>query len=291
MLQRNVRIILTISAAIQCVTKIQRVWLIILLLFGVLAASTFAQRGGRGWRGRSIPDRSTFPTWDNKVGFDRDVFTFARIRYTPNYHRGWDADYPDADWNLSLRLQQMTSLQVNPNPVVIELTDPTLYDYPFIFLSAPYSVIYTDAEAVALRRYLLNGGFMMCDEFWGTIQWAHFYKQMKRVLPECEPRELPLSHEIFHNVYNFKEFPQATAIHFWQQGFTYHPVAGTEHDHSPHFYGLFDKSDRMMVLLCHNNDLCDGWEREGEVREFFERFSVKCSFPMGINIITYAMTH
>ena len=271
--------------------KSPRAWLSMFLILMLLITSGFAQRGGRGWRGRSVPDRSEFPTWENKPGFERDVFTFARIRYTPHYHRGWDADYPDADWNLSLRLQQMTSLQVNPNSVVIELTDPSLYDYPFIFLSAPYSIIYTDAEAAALRRYLLNGGFMMCDEFWGTIQWAHFYQQMKRVLPECEPRELSLSHEIFHNVYDFKEFPQATAIHFWQQGFTYHPVAGTERDHSPHFYGLFDKDDRMMVLLCHNNDLCDGWEREGEDREFFERFSVKCSFPMGINIITYAMTH
>jgi Domain of unknown function (DUF4159) len=262
-----------------------------LILSMLVAATVYAQRGGRGWRGSAVPDRSEFPTWEIQSDFERDVFTFARIRYTPYYHRGWDADYPDADWNLSLRLQQMTSLQVNPNSVVIELTDPSLYDYPFVFMSAPYSVIYTESEVVALRRYLLNGGFLMCDEFWGTIQWAHFYQQMKRVLPECEPRELPLCHEIFHNVYDFKELPQATAIHFWQQGFTYHPVAGTERDHSPHFYGLFDNSDRMMVLLCHNNDLCDGWEREGEDREFFKRFSVKCSFPMGINIITYAMTH
>lgn len=132
---------------------------------------------------------------------------------------------------------------------------------------------------------------MMVDEFWGTVQWEHFYRQMKRVLPECEPKELPIDHEIFHIVYDFNVFPQATAIHFWQQGYTYHPVVGTEGDHSPHFFGMFDKAGRMIVLLCHNNDLCDGWEREGEDKEFFERFSVKCSYPMGVNIITYAMTH
>ena len=131
----------------------------------------------------------------------------------------------------------------------------------------------------------------MVDEFWGTEQWDHFYHQMKRVLPEYEARELSLDHEIFHNVYDFKELPQTTAIHFWRQGYTYHPVAGTELDHSPHFYGLFDSQERMMVLLCHNNDLVDGWEREGEDKEFFERFSVRQSYPMGINIITYAMTH
>lgn len=263
-------------------------WWAIALLVVLGASSLLAQR--RGWR-QPIPDRSEFPSWELKPGFDKDVFTFARIRYTPHYHRGWDADYPDADWNFSLRLQQLTSLQVNPNSVVIELTDPDLFDYPFIFLSAPYSVIFTEPEVEALRRYLLNGGFMMVDEFWGTIQWDHFYRQMKRVFPNYEPRELSIDHEIFHTVYDFDELPQATALHFWQQGYTYHPVAGTELDHQPHFYGLFDDHERMMVLLCHNNDLCDGWEREGEDKEFFQRFSVRCSFPMGINIVTYAMTH
>lgn len=264
---------------------------LILLCIAIGVSTVWAQRGGRSWRPSRIPDRSEFPTWENDRDFAKDVFTFARVRYTPHYFRGWDADYPDADWNLSLRLQQMTSLKVNPNPVVIELTDPSLSDYPFLFLSAPYSVIFTDEEVLALRRHLHRGGFMMVDEFWGTIQWDHFYRQLKRVLPECEPRALSIDHEIFHNVYQFKEFPQATAIHFWQQGYTYHPVPGTERDHAPHFFGLFDRDGRMMVLLCHNNDICDGWEREGEDKEFFERFSVRCSFPMGINIITYAMTH
>lgn len=271
-----------------------RLLLVILIaLAGPGVSTSLAQRSGmgRGWRGQAVPDRSTFPTWPVEPAFANDLFTFARIQYVPHYFRGWDADYPDADWNLSLRLQQLTTLKVNPNSAVIQLTDPRLFDYPFVFLSAPYSVVYSDQEIAALRRYLANGGFMMCDEFWGTVQWSHFYAQMKRVLPDCEPRELTIDHEIFHIVYDFKELPQATAIHFWQQGYTYHPVVGTERDHSPHFFGLFDKSDRMMVLICHNNDLCDGWEREGEDKEFFERFSVRCSYPMGVNIITYAMTH
>jgi hypothetical protein len=180
---------------------------------------------------------------------------------------------------------------VNPDPVVIELTDPALPDYPFLFLSAPRSVIFTPAEAGALRRHLLNGGFMMVDEFWGTHQWTHFARELKKVFPEFKPVELSLDHEIFHIVYSFDKLPQATAIHFWRQGYDYHPVAGTESDHSPHFFGIFDRNERMMMLLCYNNDLVDGWEREGEDREFFERFSVRQSYPMGINIITYAMTH
>jgi hypothetical protein len=253
-------------------------------------------RGGYGWSD-AVPvfDRSEFPNWEVDLSAGQDMFTFVRVKYahSPNESgRSWHADYPDADFYFSWRLQQLTSLQVNPNPMVLELTDPRLNDYPFLFLSAPQSVNFTEEEVKALRRYLLNGGFMMCDEFFGTLQWALFYPQLKRLFPEFEPSELPLSHEIFHNVYNLERFPQVTAIHFWQrQRITYHPVRGTEIDHAPHFFGIRDSAGRMMMLICHNNDIQDGWEREGEDREFFERFSVQQSYPMGINIITYALTH
>ena len=264
------------------------------LSLGFLIAITClvgAQNFGRRWRNRPLPDRSEFPMWENNPEFSDDVFTFARIRYEPHYFRGWNGDYPEADWNISYRLQQLTSLKVNPHPVSLYLTDPNLPRYPFIFIIAPRSVIFTDAEAQALRQYLLNGGFLMVDEFWGNEQWNHFYQQLKRVFPDREPQELSLDHEIFHIVYDFQEKPQAVAIHFWRQGYSYHPVPGIENDPAPHFYGIFDDQGQMMVLLCYNNDLVDGWERETEEIEYFRRYSERCSFPMGINIITYAMTH
>ena len=268
-----------------------RRFIVVALLCATVAESLLlAQRFNRG-RQRPVPDRSGFPMWENHPDYEEDVFTFARIRYTPHYFRGWDGDYPEADWNISYRLQQLTSIKVNPNPAIVELTDPELYNYPFIFIIAPMSVVFTDAEAEALRNYLLNGGFLMVDEFWGKEQWNHFYLQLKRVLPDHEPRELPLEHEIFHNVFNLTEKPQVTAIHFWRQGLKVHPVADIEQDPDPHYYGIFDKKGRMMAILCHNNDLVDGWEREGEDIDFFRQFSEKFSFPMGINIFFYAMTH
>ncbi|MCH5377981.1 MAG: DUF4159 domain-containing protein [Planctomycetes bacterium] len=115
-----------------------------LVTISVVTAQRF-YRGG--YRRAPVPDRSEFPMWQNDSEFAADVFTFARIRYVPHYFRGWDGDYPDADWNISYRLQQLTSLDVNPNPVVLDLTDPDLPDYPFLFLIAPRSVVLTDAEA------------------------------------------------------------------------------------------------------------------------------------------------
>jgi hypothetical protein len=266
----------------------------------LLAAIAMAQPPDRRFGGRrpnpATLDRSQFPMWEVPAKFKDDVFTFVRIKTTPygnrSSNRDWTADYPDADYYFSWRLHQLTTIQVDPNPQVLELTDPRLLDHPFVFLAAPQSVNFSQPEIEALRAYLLNGGFMMCDEFFGTVQWGLFYRQLKRVFPELEPVELDLSHEIFHTVYDFDFVPQVTAIHFWQRyGITYHPVLGTEVDHEPHFFGLHDEHGRMMMLICHNNDLQDGWEREGEDKEFFDLFSVKQSYPMGINIVTYALTH
>ncbi len=92
-------------------------------------------------------------------------------------------DWPDSDLNFSFRLQQLTSLKVNPDPISLQLTDPKLFDYPFLYMIEPGGSNFSEEEVVALRRYLLNGGFMMVDDFWGDYQWENFYEQIKRVFP------------------------------------------------------------------------------------------------------------
>ena len=102
-----------------------------------------------------------------------------------------------------------------------------------------------------------------------------------------------MDHPIFQCVYRLKEKPQVPSIHSWQStGLTYEPYHGGDCQ-TVHFKGIFDDddNDRLMVIICHNTDLGDGWEREGENEEYFHEFSEKKSYPMGINIVTYAMTH
>jgi len=207
--------------------------------------------------------------------------------------RGGDCttDWPDTDPNFSYRLQQLTSLKVNPVPITLKLTDETLFDYPFIYMIEPGALVFSEEEVAALRRYLLNGGFMMVDDFWGDYQYENFYREIKRVFPDREPVELPLSHEIFQCVYRLKEKPQVPGIQFWWPGSNV-----TWEDHGPgsrevHYRGISDDKGRLMVIICQNTDLGDGWEREGEDAEYFHEFSEKKSYPMGINIVTYAMTH
>ena len=263
----------------------------------LLIPAAFAQFGGQfGGRERPLPPRSDFPMWKVDSGFESDTFTFARIKYSSRSGYGWGNrwtnDYPDSDWNFSYRLHQMTTLAVDPDGKVLELTDPELFNYPFVFMNGVGSLDFSDAEAECLRRYLLNGGFMMVDDFWGEEEWANMKRQMKRVFPNREPVDLPLSHPIFHLVYDLKEKPQVPDIRTWRSGSNFeYRHGGPYGDQLPHFQAYHDDHGHIVALLCHNNDLGDGWEREGENHEYFEKFSVPWSYPMGINIITYAMTH
>ncbi|MBW3595783.1 MAG: DUF4159 domain-containing protein, partial [Planctomycetes bacterium] len=198
--------------------------LVLLVFIPVLIAAlgeSWAQRYGR-YRGGWIDpdDRRGVPDWEKDEHFRKDVFTFVRIRYQSGwgYGRGgggWATDFPDSDLNFPFRLQQLTSMRVNPDYKVLELTDPELFDYPFIYLIEPGRMLLSDEEVRGLRRYLLNGGFLMVDDFWGEDEWENLAKELRRVFPDRQPQELPLEHPIFHCVYDLKEKPQVPSIHAW----------------------------------------------------------------------------
>ena len=252
--------------------------------------------GGAGFRPRPLPNRDAFPQWKNAVGFEQDTFTFVRIQYDSYGPFGWwdrwDNDFPDGDWNFSYRLQQMTSLKVNPNGKVLRFSDPELFRYPFVYLAGVQTMRLSEIERQALRRYLLNGGFMMVDDFWSARAWANLLAEMRQVFPDREPTELEVTHPIFHQVYDLDELPQVVDIKTWSDGYTFeHAHGAAEGDHAPHFWAYHDDRGRVVALLCHNNDIGDGWEREGENEAYFREFSEKQSYPLGINVVTYALTH
>lgn len=206
----------------------------------------------------------------------------------------WLTDYPDSELNFSFRLHQLTSMEVNPVPIILELTDPELFNYPFIYIVEPGNLVFLEEEVKNLRRYLLNGGFLMIDDFWGRREWYNIYNQMKRVFPEREPIELTLDHPIFHCVFELKEKPQIPGIN-WAVDLRTDALTGrtTERRDAPfaRYYGIYDDKGRMMVVICRDTDLGDGWEREGMSKTYFHEFSEKKAYPLGINIVFYAMTH
>jgi hypothetical protein len=242
-----------------------------------------------------------FPTWPLSKSLPNDVFTFARLRfdsmsgYGGRGRRGakWLTDYPDADLNFSYRIQQLTSLEVNPKGVIVDIEADQLRHYPFLYMIEPGDIVLTDGEAKVLRDYLMNGGFLMVDDFWGFEEWDTFHRALKQIFPERDAEELDVSHEVFHAVFPLKVKPQipsvGAAMAGRSQGITFEwNKPGSE---EVHYKGVFDDKRRMMVMICHNTDLGDGWEEEGTDPWYFREFSEKYAYPLGINILFYALTH
>ena len=267
--------------------------LVALLVAGVVFAQQRV-RVNRGYEGGGVPDisdRKGVPDWGIDPQFKSDVFTFVRLKWQSyRYSDVWMTDFPDSELNFSFRLQQLTSIKVNPQPKWMEITSDELFDYPFVYMLEVSSLQFSDEEAAALRKYLLNGGFLMVDDFWGKQAWANFEREMKKVFPDRDSVDLPLEHPIFHCVYDLKEKPQVPGLDDARAARgtnrTWERPDATE----AHYRAIFDDKGRMMVIICQNTDLGDAWEREGEEEWFFREFSEKKAYPMGINIVFYAMT-
>lgn len=284
--------------------RIARLWIVgVLVTTAVLAQRRF----GRGWVGedvrtaREVPSNSIgTPNWTNPPAFAKDVFTFVRVRYDPGGRgqgwgggrgAGWGTDLPDSDLNLSFRLQQMTSMRVDPDGRIVRLTDPDLADYPFIYIVEPGGLYLSEPEIVALRKYLLNGGFLMLDDFWGELEWENCERVMRQVFPDRSFFELPLDHPIYHCVFDIRAKHQVPNVGLGAAS-EYHGITWERDDaREVHHRGLVDDRGRLMVIATHNTDNGDGWEREGESDYYFHNFSEKTAYPLGINILFYVMTH
>lgn len=237
--------------------------------------------------------------WENGGSdvFASNVFTFARVRYT-KMRRGyaWSTDFPDSDINFSMRLEELTTVKVNRTDdgriihVVLDLSDDRIFRFPFLYMVEVGNLELSEYEAGRLREYLLRGGFLMVDDFWEEDEWAVWEMQLDKVFPDKETYPIvhvPKTHEIFKGVFLIDEVPQVPSIHAWLNWQADSDRVGAEAT----CRGVFDKDGRLMMVMMHNTDLGDGWEKEGVDYEYFQRFSVKRAYPFGINVVVYAMTH
>jgi len=272
-------------------------------------AQRSGRRGGGGWYGesfippgartaREVESHSTgTPVWTNTPGFERDAFTFTRMKRdhrSYNIGRGdWSTDCPDSDLNLSHRLQQMTSMLVDPDGRLLDIDSPELFNYPWIYMVEVGNLVFRDEEVPIMRKYLLNGGFLMADDFWGPNEWDNFEMEMKRVFPEPEYefKELELAHPLYRMVFPITEKGQVPNVRQGMRSEYDHVTWEREDAREVHHRAITDSKGRIMVLATHNTDNGDGWEHEGLNHYFFKNFSEKYSYPLGINIIVYTMTH
>jgi hypothetical protein len=229
------------------------------------------------------------PPWLKAYRFPQSTFTFVRVKY--GAERGvrsglWATDYPDADLKFAAQLGRITSLDVSEPSRVFCLTDVEIFDYPALYVCEAGGLSFRDDETAALRKYLEGGGFLFGDDFWGEDEWRRVQAQMREVLPNSKPVELPLMHPLFRCVFELTEKPQVPSIHSFMRGRKTERADAVE----AHYWAYFDKEKRMVALFCQNTDLGDGWERAGVDPDYTREVSVAKAFPMGINIVFFALT-
>ena len=254
-------------------------------------------RAGAGYPGTREP-RAGVPEWHIDPAFRPEVFTFVRLQFQSYRRGGFLVDYPGADLNFSYRLEQLTSMKVDPDGRVLGIEDPELVDYPFVFMIDPRNIRISEDEAKALRQYLLGGGFLMIDDFWGNRMWDHLMGELEKVFPNRKWVSLGLDHAIFNRPFKLNEKPQVPSedsAHRQKDSpglrRTWEDEISWEEPQPADYRAFLDDRGRIMILVCWNTDLSDGWEEEAVSPWFFETYAEKYSFPMGINIVFYALTH
>jgi hypothetical protein len=230
-------------------------------------------------------------SFDGKFHYCRAVY-----RRNPRGQGGsWLTDYPLADIDLSIRLSELTKLRVSfdgtgrPNHLIVPLTGEELFRCPIILMQEVGALYFTEDDAARLREYLLKGGFLWVDDFWGSYSWDVWANEVRKVFPPPEYQIVDLTpdHPIYHTMFDLEEVPQIPGIGTFLAGATSERGADSA---EVHVRGIADRNGRVMVFMTHNTDVSDSWEREGEDPEYFRRFSVD-GYRVAVNVILYALTH
>jgi len=265
----------------------------------LLAGLGLAQRGRFGGGFQQADDNEApMPT---KPG----EFHFIRLEYTdlPQFHRRfgfssrdgmgsgwWLVDWPNADNHFTTGVQRLTRIDVG-EPRHLRLTDPNLFDYPWIYATQAAYFDFSDVEIARLREYLMRGGYLVVDDFWGPEQWEIFRRMMDRVLPNKPIADIAQSDSVMHVLYNIQEkdltfIPGSRHLRRGYDGSV--QIVQPEGTH-PAWRSISDDKDHMVVAINYNTDVGDAWEF-ADVPYYPEQMTA-LAYRYGINYIVYSMTH
>jgi hypothetical protein len=275
--------------------------LIMVLLVCLMIPGGFTDGRAETWMADSFKDSpaSRLPESD---------FVFVRGKYT-NYsgvggdgygyggrrRQWWETDYDDAERNLLRGLRRYTTLAVSSRGYrAMSLTDPQLFEYPFLYINMKRVPLFSGNgpnfnvdEAAALREFMLRGGFVMVDDFWGAQHWQDFLIELAKIFPGRRPVKLALGHPLFHSFFDIDEIKQVPG-----RGVTWGFGAGFILDHADYptaVHGVFDERGRLMMAVNFNTDLGDGWEHTFD--QFYPTRYCNAAYKIGINTIVYALSH
>jgi hypothetical protein len=211
---------------------------------------------------------------------------FGGKNFFPPQGWGWATDSPGADCKLMGAIHRLTGQHVYPNPNYIEIMDPDLFKYPYSYIVEPGQMYFSKEEAARLREYLLRGGFLHLDDFWGLLQKENLETELGKVFPEYPIQQIPLTHPIFHTFFDIDEIIQTpNQYQGCRGGQTWEQPSDTQ----PRIYGIFNKDGRLMVAITYNTDIGDAWEFM-DLKCYPEKYT-GYAIRIGLNFMIYAMSH
>lgn len=256
------------------------------LILALLGAGLLAAQ--RLYRGVELPPSTELP--EPSDGDGAAEFYFARLIYTDRYagqalgERPWHIDSPAAERHFLQGLKRLSNIDARGREEYVHPGQDNFFDYPWLYAVEPGHWALTDEEVERIREYLLRGGFLVLDDFHGSVEWANFQDGMRRIFPDRPIVEVPEDDPVFHVLYDIEPGVQIPGIQMLYTGRTY------EQDGvDPHWRGVYDDEGRLMVLIGWNMDLGDAWEH-ADWPEYPEHYTA-LAYRMALNYIVYTMTH
>ena len=247
-----------------------------------------AQRPFREYPGAEYENFPLPPDWQQSAEWTR-----ARLRY-PSFmgvhgfrdgYRRWTVDYPRSDRHLLQGIRRLTRIDTRSVEQVVDLDGgDDVFNWPMMYAVEVGYWNLPDQQAAQLRDFLLRGGFFMCDDFHGTVEWNNFVASMKRVFPDREIVDLDNKDPIFHVIYDLDDRFQVPGLQYVYTGSVF------EYDgFQAKWRGIYDDKGRLMVVICHNMDLGDAWEHSDNP-VYPEKFAA-LAYRIAVNYVTYDLTH
>ena len=216
---------------------------------------------------------------------------FGRFRRGGSWKEGgtsWSVDYPDGDRTFVDLLRRFSTINTRSVEQPVDPDDPEEMGYfPFLVVGLAGYWQLTDTQVQNIRNYLLKGGFLFADSFFGSESWPGFAEGIKRIFPEYPIVDLDGSEPVFHTVY---DIPKLATTQIPNMNSLLGGGRGSLSDGQvPHWRGVFDDKGRMLVLIAFNNDVSDSWQWADDPRYPSERMNL--GLRLAVNIAVYALTH
>jgi hypothetical protein len=246
-----------------------------------------AQPSGTGRRWAMYEHEMQNPAEDPADAWERTEFAFARLRYRSNRNRSygsrWGIDANKSERQFIQGLRRLTRIHARSVEQVVDIDSDDVYDWPWLYAVGVGDWALTESHVRRLRNFFQRGGFLMVDDFHNEREWASFMAGVARILPAHQVVELQDDDAIFHTVYNLSERVRVPGLNV---------VHGDQIERGgvfPHWRGVLDERGRVVIAICFNMDLGDAWEW-ADLPDYPERYA-SLAYRIGVNYVTYAMTH